>query len=63
VNRASFSFAIVIAAMLLITAWKPLAKPLELRSQDLLELTPSRPAKIAGILVATATIALYIYFF
>jgi SSS family solute:Na+ symporter len=63
VNRATISFGIVIAAMLLITAVKPLAKPVVFASSARIELVSSRSAKIGGMLVVLATLALYAVFF
>jgi SSS family solute:Na+ symporter len=63
VNRASISFGIVIAAMLLITALKPLPKPVVFASSARIELTSSRSAKLGGVLVVLATLALYAVFF
>jgi len=63
VNRASISFGVVIAAMLLITALKPLAKPVEFVPNARIDLTSSRSAKIGGVLVVLATLALYVVFF
>ena len=63
VNRASISFGVVIAAMLLITALKPLPKPVEFAPNARIELASSRSAKIGGVLVVLATLALYAVFF
>jgi SSS family solute:Na+ symporter len=63
VNRASMSFGIVLAAMLLITWIKPATKPVEFTSHARIELTSSRSAKVAGLLVVLATLALYAWFF
>jgi solute:Na+ symporter, SSS family len=63
VNRASLSFGIVLAAMLLITALKPLPKPVEFVRNAHIELVASRPAKIGGVVVVLATMALYLLFF
>jgi SSS family solute:Na+ symporter len=63
VNRASISFGVVVAAMLLITALKPLAKPVELASNARIELVSSRSAKVGGVLVVLLTLALYAWFF
>ena len=63
VNRASISFGVVITAMLLIAALKPLAKPIEFVSNARIELVSSRSAKAGGAVVVLATLALYIVFF
>ena len=63
VNRASISFGIVIAVMLLLTALKPLAKPVEFAANARFDLRPSRSAKIGGVLVVLGTLALYVRFF
>ena len=63
VNRASLSFGIVLAAMLLITALKPLPKPVEFAPNARIDLVSSRSAKIGGVLVVLATLALYLVFF
>lgn len=63
VNRASISFGVVIAAMLLITALKPLPRAVEFVPNARIELTSSRSARIGGVLVVLATLALYLVFF
>lgn len=63
VNRASISFGVVIAAMLLITACRPMARPAELAASARIELAPSRAARVCGVAVVLATLALYAVFF
>jgi SSS family solute:Na+ symporter len=63
VNRASISFAAVVATMLLITALKPLPKAVEFTSAARIELVSSRSAKVGGVLVVLATLILYAWFF
>lgn len=62
VNRASISFGVVIAAMLLLTWRWPLARPAELQRHGSIELTASKSARIFGILVVLLTLALYAVF-
>jgi SSS family solute:Na+ symporter len=62
VDRASLVFGIVLATMLLITAVKPLPKPVELASAAKIDLKPSRSAKALGVGVVVLTIVLYIIF-
>ena len=63
VNRASISFGVVVAAMLLWTALKPLPKPVEFPTKATIELRSSRSARILGAGVVLLTLALYILFF
>lgn len=63
VNRASISFCVVVAVMLLITALKPLAQPIEFQTNASIELAPSKSAKFFGAGVVVLTVALYILFF
>jgi SSS family solute:Na+ symporter len=62
VNRASISFGVVVAAMLLITAAKPLPEPVRFQTRSALDLTPARLPKVFGVVVVLATIALYVVF-
>jgi solute:Na+ symporter, SSS family len=62
VDRASISFIVVVAAMLLVTLLKPLAQPVEFQASSRVELSSSRPARLFGTAVIIATIALYILF-
>ncbi len=48
--------------MLLITLLKPLQKPVEFASAGRIELVSSAAAKVAGVLVVLATLALYVWF-
>mgnify|MGYP001210848306 CR=1 FL=1 len=63
VNRASISFGIVVATMLLITRLRPLPKPVEFVPSARIELVSSRSAKLGGVAVVLATLALYVVFF
>jgi solute:Na+ symporter, SSS family len=62
VERASISFGVVLAVMLLITLAKPLPKPVDLPTSARIELTPSRSAKLLGVAVVLLTLALYVLF-
>ncbi len=63
VNRASISFGVVVAAMLLLTALKPLATPVEFATKATIELRSSRSAKVLGAVVVLLTLVLYVIFF
>ncbi len=63
VNRTSISFRLVVAAMLLLTALRPLPAPVEFSTRATLELRSSRCAKMLGAAVVLLTLALYIVFF
>lgn len=62
VNRASLSFGIVIAVMLLLTWLRPLPKPVVFESNARIALTSSRSAKVGGVIVVLLTLALYVIF-
>jgi SSS family solute:Na+ symporter len=62
VNQASISFGVVIAAMLLVTWRRPLARPVELQRHGSIELSSSKSAKVFGVLVVLLTLALYLIF-
>jgi SSS family solute:Na+ symporter len=63
VNRASISFGVVLAVMLLLTWLRPLPKPVEFPANARIELVSSRSAKVGGVFVVLATLALYAWFF
>lgn len=62
VNRASYSFLMVIAAMVLITVLKPLAQPIQFQTEARIELSPSRSARVFGVVVVVLTLVLYVFF-
>ena len=61
-NRMAITFGVVIATGLSLTILKPMAEPVVMPINDVIDLTESRFAKFAGIGVVIATIALYIVF-
>jgi len=61
-NRMAVCFAVVMAALALITLIKPMAKPVVLPTTDLIALESSKAAKIWGIVVVVCTLALYAIF-
>lgn len=61
-NHMAFTFAILVAAMGLVTAIKPLAEPVTFETRSDIELEPSPLAKAMGIGVVVITIALYVVF-
>lgn len=63
VNRASISFGIVVASMLIITVLKPLPAPIEFNARSGIDLTSSRGAKFCGVGVVLLTVVLYLVFF
>ncbi len=61
-NRMAICFALCLIVMYVITMMKPLAQPVEFRTQSNLNLTASKGAKLAGIVVVVITLALYVIF-
>ncbi|HDQ45104.1 MAG TPA: sodium:proton symporter [bacterium] len=61
-NRMAFCFALCIGVMGLITALKPLPKPVEFKQKGTLNLESSKGARIAGFVVVALTLILYLLF-
>jgi len=61
-NRMAICFALCLLVMYIITMMKPLAQPIEFKTESKLNLTSSKGAKIAGILVVVITLTLYVLF-
>ncbi len=61
-NRMALCFALSLLVMYAITMAKPLAQPVEFRTQSALNLTGSKGAKIAGAVVVVITLTLYVLF-
>lgn len=61
-NRMAICFGVVFAVMMVITLVKPLAQPVVMPTTDLIALESSKKAKIVGIGVVIATLALYVIF-
>ncbi|WP_309386337.1 sodium:solute symporter family transporter [Cerasicoccus frondis] len=61
-NRMAICFGVVCAVLLALTLLNPLKQPVSLPTNAQIELTSSRPAKLWGIVVVVATLALYVLF-
>lgn len=61
-NRMAICFGVVFAVMMAITLIKPLAQPVVMPTTDLISLESSKTAKVWGIGVVIATLALYAIF-
>lgn len=61
-DRMAISFAGVIVVMSLVTLTKPLAQPVVMPVNETIDLTPSRGAQVAGVLVAIVAVTLYLVF-
>ena len=61
-NRMAICFGVVFAVMMIITLVKPMEKPVVMPTTDLIALESSKIAKIWGVGVVIATLALYVYF-
>jgi solute:Na+ symporter, SSS family len=61
-NRMAICFGVVFAVMMAITLIKPLAQPVVMPTTDLISLESSRTAKVWGVGVVIATLALYVIF-
>ncbi|MBN1508768.1 MAG: hypothetical protein JW955_18110, partial [Sedimentisphaerales bacterium] len=61
-NRMALCFALCLIVMAVITYLKPLPQPMEFKQQSALDLKSSRGAVVAGIIVVTITLALYVIF-
>ena len=61
-DRMALSFAGVIVVMSLVTLAKPLAQPVIMPVNEAIDLTPSRGAQVAGVMVVIVALTLYIVF-
>lgn len=61
-NRMAICFGVVFAVMMAITLIKPLAQPVVMPTTDLISLESSKTAKVWGVGVVIATLALYVIF-
>ncbi len=61
-NHMAITFVILVLVMWLITLWRPLASPVRFKQQTDIDLRSSPLAKFLGLLVALATVALYLIF-
>ena len=61
-DRMALCFGIVIATLTLLTLVAPLKKPVDLPVNPEMDVTPSKGAMAAGVVVVVLTIALYIVF-
>ena len=61
-NRMAITIIVISAVLGLMTALKPLPEAIKLPEQEGMEITGSKGAKIAGLVVVAATILLYIVF-
>jgi len=61
-NRMAICFALCLIVMGLITAVKPLEKPIEFKANTTIALEQSKVAKLAGIAVVVLTLILYLIF-
>ncbi len=61
-NRMAICFGLCLVVMWIITLLKPLPAPIEFRQQSKLDLTSSKGAKLAGIVVVIITLVLYVIF-
>jgi len=61
-NRMAVCFALCIAVMTIITVLKPLPQPVKFEQKVNIDLSSSKSAKLAGIIVVILTLALYVIF-
>jgi solute:Na+ symporter, SSS family len=61
-NRMAVCFILCLLVMAVITALRPLARPIEFRQQTTISLETSQGAKVAGIGVILLTVVLYVLF-
>ena len=61
-NRMAICFALCLLVMGLITAIRPLSKPVEFKQQSNLDLESSKGARVAGLIVIALTLILYFIF-
>lgn len=61
-NRMAICFGLCLAVMWIITMARPLPQPIEFKKQSNLNLTSSKGALVAGILIVIITLAFYVIF-
>ena len=61
-NRMAICFGLCLAVMWIITLVRPLPQPIEFKKQSNLNLTSSRGALVAGIIIVVVTLAFYVIF-
>ncbi|KPJ82916.1 MAG: sodium transporter [Gemmatimonas sp. SG8_23] len=61
-NHMAFTFLTVVAVMTGFTLARPLTTPVTYEAKSDIDLTPSRGARIGGVVVVLATVALYLTF-
>ncbi|MBM4355391.1 MAG: sodium/solute symporter [Deltaproteobacteria bacterium] len=61
-NRMALCFGLCIAVMAVLTLTRPLKAPIEFKTNTRIDLTQSRGALVAGIVVVVLTLALYVVF-
>ena len=61
-NRMAVTFCAIIGVLTLVTLIKPRPEPYRAEAKTTLDLTGSKLAKVIGVLVVLATLALYVYF-
>jgi len=61
-NRMAICFGLCLAVMWVITMIRPLPKPIEFKKQSNLNLTSSKGALVAGIVIVIITLAFYVIF-
>jgi SSS family solute:Na+ symporter len=61
-NHMAFTFLTVVGVMTLLTIARPMSHPVEYEAKGDVDLTPSRGARVGGVLVVLATVGLYIVF-
>ncbi|HSW00700.1 MAG TPA: sodium/solute symporter [Sedimentisphaerales bacterium] len=61
-NRMAICFGLCLAVMWVITMIRPLPKPIEFKKQSNLNLTSSKGALVAGIIIVIITLAFYVIF-
>ena len=61
-NHMAITFGLVLAVMVVFTFARPLAAPVTFTTASDIDLTPSKGAKVGGIVVVAVTVLLYIVF-
>ena len=61
-NRMAICFGLCLLVMTIITFIKPLVRPIEFERKSQVDLSSSRGAKVAGIVVVVITLTLYFLF-
>ena len=61
-NRMAITAGVVAAVLIVLTLLRPLKQPVTLPEQQQFDMTASGGAKLCGVLVVLATLALYIIF-